>query len=280
MSQRSSRDDVVDEQLERRVDGVVALELGVEVAGEDLDVPGLVHDLRRRVVLRVDPRHGLDDLRRADECPLLAVEELAHPPVEGLDRELRPVLLAPSLQRGALELHEALSEVRDGGLHLDGDGLDVDVDRPVEIGRAVPLRGLGSLVELGEARARALVVPGEDGVAADGGRVGEGAEVDRVVGEDRGDVVRIVTVEDPEVTRMGRLAAAHGTCAAVAHLARRRHRGLLSVVLLNGSLGACQATPRPTCPPCSSSTTRSAASRGEPWRSSVTAAWRRRSSST
>ena len=61
-------DDVVDEQLQRGVDRVVAVELRVEVAREDLDVTGFVHDLGRRVVLGVDPRRRRDDLRRADRA--------------------------------------------------------------------------------------------------------------------------------------------------------------------------------------------------------------------
>src|SRR5438552_4566998 len=62
--------------------GIVAIELRVEVAREDFDVTRLVHDLRRRVVLGVDPRCRGDDLGCADQSALLAVEELAHPPVE------------------------------------------------------------------------------------------------------------------------------------------------------------------------------------------------------
>jgi hypothetical protein len=38
-------DDVVDQQLQRRVDGVVTVELRVEVPGEHLDMARLVHDL-------------------------------------------------------------------------------------------------------------------------------------------------------------------------------------------------------------------------------------------
>jgi hypothetical protein len=47
-----------------------------------------------------------------------------------------------------------------------GEGLvGIDVDRPVEVGLAVPLGGLGLLVELVEPWPLALVVaPGEDGV--------------------------------------------------------------------------------------------------------------------
>ena len=94
---------VVDEQLQVGVDGVVAFELRVEVAGEHLDVAGLVHDLGRRVVLGVDPRRRDDDLRRAEQRALLPVEELAHAPVERLDLELQPLLRHPSVRRASLD---------------------------------------------------------------------------------------------------------------------------------------------------------------------------------
>ena len=136
MSQRESRDDVVDQELERGVHRVVAVELRVEVPGEHLDVAGLVHHLRRRVVLGVDPRDGLDDLRGADERALLAVEELAHPPVERLDRELRPLALGPRLQRRAVELDETLAEVRDRApaisLATASTSTSIDQSRSVE----------------------------------------------------------------------------------------------------------------------------------------------------
>ena len=76
MSQRGSREDVVEDALEVVVDAVLAAELLVEVAGEHLDVARFVHHLRRGVVLRVDPRNGLDDARGAQQRALLAVHEL------------------------------------------------------------------------------------------------------------------------------------------------------------------------------------------------------------
>ena len=104
MSHRSSRDDVVEQQAEVRVQREVAVELLVEVAGEHFDVAGLVHHLRGRVVLRVDPRHGLDDLRGAHQRALLAVEELAEHEVLLVDGELGPLLLAPLRHRRAGEV--------------------------------------------------------------------------------------------------------------------------------------------------------------------------------
>jgi hypothetical protein len=129
-------DDVVEQQPEVGVERVVPVELGVEVLGEHLDVAGLVHHLGRGVVLGVDPRHRLDDLRRADQRTLLAVHELAEGPVVGLDAEVDPLLLAPLLERAcrprrsgeALPVGAVLHEVVDE--HL----LDVDLGVP---GRSV-----------------------------------------------------------------------------------------------------------------------------------------------
>ena len=70
-------DDVVEQHPQVGVDLVLAAELLVEVAGEHLDVAGLVDDLRAGVQLGVVPRHGLDDLGGAQQRALLAVQELA-----------------------------------------------------------------------------------------------------------------------------------------------------------------------------------------------------------
>jgi hypothetical protein len=90
---------IVEQHLEVGVDGVVPGALVVEVLGEHLDVAGLVHDLGGRVVLGVDPRHRLDDPGRTQQRPLLAVHELAQPPVLPVDDELGPLLLAELLER-------------------------------------------------------------------------------------------------------------------------------------------------------------------------------------
>ena len=108
MSQRGSREDVVEDALQVLVDAVLAAELLVEVAGEHLDVARLVHHLRRRVVLGVDPRHGLDDARRAQQRALLAVHELREQRVLDLDRDLAPLLLAEVLHRRVLGLLQRL----------------------------------------------------------------------------------------------------------------------------------------------------------------------------
>ena len=65
MSQRESRHQRVDDREEVVVDLVELAELGLEVAQEDLDVAGLVHDLRGAVELAVEPVHRLGDLADA-----------------------------------------------------------------------------------------------------------------------------------------------------------------------------------------------------------------------
>ena len=94
-------DDVVEQQSEVGVDRVVPRQLVVEVLGEHLDVAGLVHHLGRGVVLGVDPRHGLDDLGRAQQRALLAVHELRQRPVLALDRRTGSTPCRPMLERRA-----------------------------------------------------------------------------------------------------------------------------------------------------------------------------------
>ena len=88
-------DDLVEEHLEVGVDRVVPRQLLVEIAGEHLHVPGLVHHLGGGVVLGVDPRDGRDDLGRAEQGALLAVEELRQRPVLRLHPEPEPLIRAP-----------------------------------------------------------------------------------------------------------------------------------------------------------------------------------------
>ena len=104
MSQRLSARMSSSSRREVRVDRVVAGQLLVEVAREHLDVAGFVHHLRRRVVLGVDPRHGLDDARGAEQRALLAVEELRERPVLALDAELDPLLVGPLRERRAAQV--------------------------------------------------------------------------------------------------------------------------------------------------------------------------------
>ena len=82
------------QQAEVRVARVLgAVELLVEVLGEDLDMAGLVDHLGGGVVLGVDPRNGFDDLGGAQQGALLAVHELRQAPVHGLDAEVGPLVL-------------------------------------------------------------------------------------------------------------------------------------------------------------------------------------------
>ena len=189
-------EDIVDEELQIRVDGVVTVELGVQVASEHLDVARLVHHLRRRVVLRIDPRGGDHDLAGAQQGALLAVEELAHPPVEGLHLELQPFLVAPVLDRGPFDVGHALLKEVDRAGHLSRDLLDVNVDGPIEVGGTVPLRRLRLLVQLGEALSGTAVVPGEDGVTPCGSRVEVGAEIPGIISDDRLDVVDVFAAQE------------------------------------------------------------------------------------
>ena len=140
-------DDVVEQQPQVGVDRVVARQLVVEVLGEDLDVPGLVHDLGGGVVLGVDPRDRLDDLGRAHERALLAVHELRQRPVLALHAELDPFLVTPARQRGPAHV-EAFTEAPVGHGVGHHELLLVDLGLPGEVGLAVPLRLLGLLVEL------------------------------------------------------------------------------------------------------------------------------------
>ena len=148
----------------------------------------LVHHLGRRVVLGVDPGHGLHDLRGADERTLLAVHELRERPVLRLDAETDPLLVTPLLERGVREVFLAIHAVL--VLILGRDLFLVDLDLPWQVVR-IPLRRLRLLVQLGQRRTAALVVPREDGV---GIRVhGVRDLVDVVIG-DRKDCFEVVHV--------------------------------------------------------------------------------------
>jgi hypothetical protein len=147
------------------VDRIRRRHLLVEIPPEDLDVARFVHHLCRRVVLRIDPRHGLDDASRAQERTLFAVEELAHAVRDVFHRVVRDLLFAPRADRriglvdqGTHVLHAPIL-LRE----LNGGAFGIDVNRPVEVGRAVPLRCLGLLVELVECGPRALAVVPRDG---------------------------------------------------------------------------------------------------------------------
>ena len=80
MSQRESREDLVEQLLQLRVHRILVAELLLDEAAIDLDVARLVHHLRRAVLLALVPGHAVDDLRRREQGALLAVQELAELP--------------------------------------------------------------------------------------------------------------------------------------------------------------------------------------------------------
>ena len=212
MSQRLS---VVQQRAEVGVHRVLdAAQLLVQVLGEHLNVACLVDHLGGGVVLGVDPRDGLDDLGGADQGALLAVQELAEAPVHRLDAQVLPFLLVQLVERRFRVLGEVghLGGVG-GGQHL----VRIDVDRPVQVGLAVPLGDLRLLVELVQPGPLTLVVaPGEDGVGVVLHGVDEGRHVVVVYRELR-DAIRVVGVR-PEVEGLvGYLSAGHRLC--------RGHRG-------------------------------------------------------
>jgi hypothetical protein len=159
-------EDGVKEPTEVRVDRVVAGKLLVGVPLEDLDVPGLVDHLGRCVVLPVDPGDLLDDLGRAEERSLLAVEELGENGVLLLDLEVQPVLVVPAGELGAVLGRLGPETGRLVAAHGPaGELLLVDLGVPGKIRRGVPLRDLRLLIQAGEGVPIALVVPGKSGAA-------------------------------------------------------------------------------------------------------------------
>ena len=158
-------EDVVDERAEVRVHRVAGLELLVEVAAEHLDVAGLVDHLRRRVVLGVDPRARS---RRCGRCRSARPARRAGTGSRGARRSpscSATISASPQLRTGEPGSSTSAAHVLHAPVvarELDRGAFGIDVDRPVEIGRAVPLRGLRLLVELVERGPLALgVVPGE-----------------------------------------------------------------------------------------------------------------------
>ena len=88
-------EDLVEERLEERIDGIDLVEL-LDVLLEDLDVPAFVDDLGGGVELGVELRNRVHELAAHDERALLAVEELREPPRGDLDLDLLLLLFADS----------------------------------------------------------------------------------------------------------------------------------------------------------------------------------------
>ena len=129
---------------------------------EGLDVPALVHRLRRTVQLGVQPRHRLGDLAGREQGTLLAVQELREHPGQ------HQVALA-GLLAGRELLITGIPRERHERVRHDGPFrvLGIHGDRPVEVLGRVPLRGLARLVEPGELGLGALVTPIEHGAVAE-----------------------------------------------------------------------------------------------------------------
>jgi hypothetical protein len=129
----------------------------VEVPLVGLDVAGLVADLDRGVQLVVERVGGCADLGRRQQRTLLAVHELTDQPAVLLGHEL-----PPQLGRGAERVRQRAAQpapvdaARGVRRHL---GAGVDLDRPVEVDRGVPLRRLGPLVEARHPGTVGVVVP-------------------------------------------------------------------------------------------------------------------------
>src|SRR5579883_2046765 len=119
-----------------------------------------VHHLRRGVVLRLELRRALDELRGGDQRELFAVDELAQRVAELLAAQLEPRALAEPLP-------ERRAEDRDAEV---GEDLRVGIDRgvPGEGRGRVPLVAFRVLVEPGELGVARGVVPVDGPLAREG----------------------------------------------------------------------------------------------------------------
>ncbi len=146
--------DLVEERAQRRIDRIGQLELLVEQAGVGLDVPRLVHDLGRRVVLGVHLGHLLHDLGGADQRALLAVQELRELPRLVVAAHLRFLLLR--------QLREAVPAEDRNRLIGEAFGiLGVEILGPVDSLLRVPLQLLALAVESEQVGAAVVVLPAE-----------------------------------------------------------------------------------------------------------------------
>ena len=124
-SQRLSRIVASSSSLSDLRDRPLPFHLLAHVAAEHLDVARLVHRLRARVVLRLDPRHAADQLRGHDHRALLAVQELRE-----LERELTVPRARQLLPVELLERRIVAQRVDQRGHDL---GLGIDVGLPGEL---------------------------------------------------------------------------------------------------------------------------------------------------
>jgi hypothetical protein len=133
-------DDVVEQALQVLVERVDKPELLMQLAAVHLDVACLVDDLRCGIELRVHVRHRLDDLRRADERPLLAMHELAESPRFDMEARLGLLRLVHLLPPGRAKQGVDLV------WHPEWM-LEVDLERPVEPILADPLAACALVVQ-------------------------------------------------------------------------------------------------------------------------------------
>jgi hypothetical protein len=142
----------------------------VEVAAEDLYVARLVHGLRARVVLGIDPGHTRHELGGHDQSTLLTVKELGE-----LQGYLGVTHAAPP---ALVELLEG--SVAGERVHRPRDdlALGVDVGLPGELCGGVPLLALGLLVQVAQALLHAAVVPHVVGVEGGEDRLELGVALD------------------------------------------------------------------------------------------------------
>jgi hypothetical protein len=118
------------------------------------DVTRLVHHLGRRVELRVEVGHRLHDAGGRHQGALLAVHELRERQRLLVVTELDPLLFREAIpERRAEDRNRAIVELL--GV------LGIEVDRPVDPFRGIPLLLLALVVEGQELRALVLVLPRE-----------------------------------------------------------------------------------------------------------------------
>jgi hypothetical protein len=175
-------DDVVEQALEVVVDLVGTAELLGEVAVVDLDVARFVCDLVGRIPLGFFIRRRHHDLGGREQRALLAVEKLRDHPGVDLELHAHALVGAQGLGRIQQRVHHL---VRAHGDAIAGHALDVDVDRPVELG-GVPGARLPLLVQREQRFAFEPVFPVE------GGLEGGGDVLERPGGGQRNRVLLVV----------------------------------------------------------------------------------------
>ncbi len=120
-------------------------------------MPGLVHHLGRGVELAVEIGHGLHDLGGGDQRALLAMHELR-------DRRGLLVMADLDLLLVGQPAPDLGAEDRDGTVIELHRVLGIELLRPVDAQRGVPLLLLALVVELQQRLAPVIIFPGEAGL--------------------------------------------------------------------------------------------------------------------